>query len=299
MDAFYLDQSRLVVEVLPFVSQEENFALKGGTAINLFENDLPRLSVDIDLTFLPVTERTVAIREINAALARICDKLNQESFSAHLSGSEVSRKILCSRGQVVIKIEPNFILRGTVFPVRKMDVCPKAEDLLGYCNINVLSRPELYGGKFCAALDRQHPRDLFDVAQFFKRGGRVDEVKNGFLALALGHNRPLHELLAPNCLDQSGTFDAQFAGMSDVPFSHDDHIATFNKLVADIHASLTSEDRERLVAVTALEVDADVFGIPGLERLPAIRWKRRNLETLRDKDACKFAENVKSLERAL
>ena len=68
------------------------------------------------------------------------------------------------------------------------------------------------------------------------------------------------------------------------------------RLVADINASLTREDRERLVAFTALEADADVFGIPGLEKLPAIIWKRRNLTTLRRRDAKKFADNAKALE---
>ena len=99
-------------------------------------------------------------------------------------------------------------------------------------------------------------------------------------------------------LDQAETFASQFAGMSDVPFTLDEHVATFRKLVADINASLTPEERERLVAFTALETDADVFGIPGLERLPAIQWKRKNLETLRRSDARKFSGNVKSLEMA-
>ena len=297
MEARYLEQSRLVVEVLPFVAQEPQFALKGGTAINLFERDLPRLSVDIDLTFLPLTDRDTAIRDINAALSRICKSLdNRSGIVARLSGSEVSRKIICNRGDTTIKIEPNFILRSTVYPVRMMDDSPMAEEKLGYCRINVLSRAELYGGKFCAVLYRQHPRDLFDVAQFFGGGGTVEDVKGGFIALALGHNRPLHEILAPNMLDQSETFASQFAGMSDIPFTHDEHVATFRRLVAGINASLTREDRERLIAFTALEAGADVFGIPGLEKLPAIIWKRRNLETLRRTDAKKFADNVMALE---
>ena len=49
----------------------------------------------------------------------------------------------------------------------------------------------------------------------------------------------------------------------------------------------------------ALEADADVFGISMLEKLPAIIWKRRNLETLRRKDAKKFADNAMALERML
>ena len=67
----YYGQVRLMVGVLPFVARERCFALKGGTAINLFVRDLPRLSVDIDLAYLPVGERAAALREIDAAFQRI------------------------------------------------------------------------------------------------------------------------------------------------------------------------------------------------------------------------------------
>ena len=297
MEERYLRQSELVVRCIPSIAEESCFAIKGGTAINLFELDLPRLSVDIDLTFLPVTDRDTSIREINAALARIVERLKARGFVVRMRGTDVSRKMACSANGAEIKIEPNFILRGTVYPTRQLELAPKMSEIVGAsAEMAVLSREELYGGKFCAALDRQHPRDLFDVAQFFGGGGTVEDVKGGFLTLALGHNRPLHEILAPNMLDQSETFASQFAGMSDIPFTYDEHIAMFRRLVADINASLTREDRERLIAFTALEADADVFGIPGLEKLPAIIWKRKNLETLRIRDAHKFANNVKALE---
>lgn len=298
MDKSYLRQAELVVRCLPAIAAETCLALKGGTAINLFELDLPRLSVDIDLTFLPVTDRETAIWEINAALSRIAKRLQARGISAHIHGTAVSRKIVCFANGAEIKIEPNFILRGTVHPVRRIEMSPKMAELVGMSTeMTILSREELYGGKFCAALDRQHPRDLFDVAQFFGRGGTVRDVKNGFLAMALGHNRPLHELLAPHPLDQRATFASQFAGMSDVPFSEEEHEATFRRLVGEIGEAITPEDRRRLVAFTALEADADVFGIPGLEKLPAIQWKRRNLETLRTHDPQRFADNTKALEK--
>ena len=52
----YSDQVALLMSVIPAVAEESCFALKGGTAINLFIRDLPRLSVDIDLTYLPVAD---------------------------------------------------------------------------------------------------------------------------------------------------------------------------------------------------------------------------------------------------
>ena len=191
MEERYIRQSELVVRCIPSIAEESCFAIKGGTAINLFELDLPRLSVDIDLTFLPVTDRDTAIREINAALVRIAERLKARGLAVRMRGTEVSRKMACFANGAEIKIEPNFILRGTVYPVRQL------------------------------------------------------------------------------------------------------------RLVADISAALAREDRERLVAFTALEADADVFGISGLEKLPAIIWKRRNLETLRRKDARKFADNALALERML
>jgi hypothetical protein len=67
----YREQVALLLRLLPIVGREEMFALKGGTAINLFVRDLPRLSVDIDLTFLPLTERDAALTAIGEGLQRI------------------------------------------------------------------------------------------------------------------------------------------------------------------------------------------------------------------------------------
>ena len=64
----YVDQLRLLVDILPAVAAEDDFALKGGTAINLFYRDLPRLSVDIDLTFLPIRDRVQSLADIDVAM---------------------------------------------------------------------------------------------------------------------------------------------------------------------------------------------------------------------------------------
>jgi len=67
----YREQVALLLRVLPIIGREEAFALKGGTAINLFVRDLPRLSVDIDLTFLPLVDRVAALSAIREALQRV------------------------------------------------------------------------------------------------------------------------------------------------------------------------------------------------------------------------------------
>jgi len=67
----YRRQVALLIKTLPLVAAETAFALKGGTAINLFVRDMPRLSVDIDLTYVPVADRESSLKEIDAAIRRI------------------------------------------------------------------------------------------------------------------------------------------------------------------------------------------------------------------------------------
>ena len=297
MDSTYLRQAELVVRCIPAIAAEPCFAIKGGTAINLFELNLPRLSVDIDLTFLPVTDRVTAIAEISAALQRIEKRLEARGIAVRTRGTDVSRKIACFANGAEIKIEPNFILRGAVYPVRMLELSPKMSEIVRVsAEMQVLSFKELYGGKVCAALDRQHPRDLFDMAQFYKAHS-LEEVKEGFLVLALGHNRPLHELLGPVIQEQSEIFDQQFAGMSDEPFSYDEHLATLERLTADVKDLFDDGDKQRLLDFVSLSGEENAWGIPHFDELPAIRWKRHNLESLRKSNPRKFTAQRESLER--
>ena len=168
MSEIYLDQMRLLLRVLPLIAQEDIFALKGGTAINLFERDLPRLSVDIDLTYLPFDDRTVALANIGAALARLKTKIEKAitgitvTLVAQSDGTEA--KLHCQYQRAQIKVEVNTIMRGHIFAPRLMACTDMVQERFEtFAEISVISKGELYGGKICAALDRQHPRDLFDV----------------------------------------------------------------------------------------------------------------------------------------
>ena len=70
----FFKQADLLVQLIPFVNAETCFALKGGTAINFFVRKFPRLSVDIDLVYVPVEDRETSLRGIDEALRRIADK---------------------------------------------------------------------------------------------------------------------------------------------------------------------------------------------------------------------------------
>ena len=73
VDEGYRKQVALLVRTVPRVAPETCFALKGGTAINLFLRNMPRLSVDLDLTYVPVSDRASSLKEIAAAMKRIAE----------------------------------------------------------------------------------------------------------------------------------------------------------------------------------------------------------------------------------
>ncbi|MDL5511207.1 nucleotidyl transferase AbiEii/AbiGii toxin family protein [Arenibacter sp. M-2] len=81
----YKSQVLLLLSVLPEVAKENYFALHGGTAINLYLRDMPRLSVDIDLTYIPVEDRNTSLIHISEVLARIKSNIETIVPNARIS----------------------------------------------------------------------------------------------------------------------------------------------------------------------------------------------------------------------
>ena len=127
----YLAQVRLLVRLLPLLAEEPDFALKGGTAINLFYRDMPRLSVDIDLAYLPVTERAPSLKAINEAFDRLTARANAmpgASARRIAGGGGGGSRILADAGGVTVKIETSPVMRGVIGEPRRMRTAPAVED---------------------------------------------------------------------------------------------------------------------------------------------------------------------------
>ena len=300
----YRAQVDLLLQVIPHVAKEECFTLKGGTAINMFIWDMPRLSVDIDLTYLPFDDRDTAMSNIAAALDRIKERIEKAIPNCTVrlvpqsDGQET--KITCQTQNAQIKIEVNTIMRGAVFAPKSMDIADAVEDEFGrFVSMNIVHEAELFGGKICAALDRQHPRDLFDVSCLFETGGITDDIMQGFIISLLSSPRPIHEMIRPNFLDQQRAFETQFAGMSETPFSYQDFEATRERLVKEIHAKFTATDRTFLLSFKNAQPDWLLFPHEKIKDLPAVKWKLANIEKLKAKNPEKHAEQLKALEGRL
>lgn len=224
MKEAYKKQVDLLLRLLPEVAKERNFALHGGTGINLFELNLPRLSVDIDLTYTTFGERSKDLQTIRMLLGelkkRIQNRIPTIVFSDPIVAAE-NLKILCTTKEASVKIEVNQINRGLIGESRIMALCEKAqEEFDSFCEISVVSSKQLWGGKIAAALDRQHPRDLFDVNNLLNGNGFTEDIKSGFLFFLLCGKRPINEMLNPQLINQDGVFSSQFNGMTDQLFSY-------------------------------------------------------------------------------
>jgi predicted nucleotidyltransferase component of viral defense system len=286
-DTRFFKQADLLVQVLPFVHAEARFALKGGTAINFFVRDFPRLSVDIDLVYLPVEDRASSLRGIDAALQRIAARIRRAFSGLQVREQKSSAENLIVKLTVrapdgaEIKIEPSTVLRGTLHPPEERTLTPKAVEMFGRSvTMRVVSLPDLFGGKLCAALDRQHPRDLFDVHGLFQHEGLTDDIRRAFVVFLASHDRPMNELLTPNRKDLKQVYADQFSGMTLDPVPLAALEGTRERLVTEINAELTAAEREFLLSLKRMEPKWELLGLPGVERLPGPQWKLYNLRKM-------------------
>lgn len=293
----YRNQVQLLLAVIPEVAKESCFALHGGTAINLFIHNMPRLSVDIDLTYTPIEDRTTTLSNINASLDMIKQNINRYIPASNVQHNTTSGKLLVSNASSSIKVEVNLVARGIIEASETKILCEKAqEDFDTFCEMRVVHKGQLYGGKICAALDRQHPRDLFDVKKLFNTTGLNKEIMTGFLLSLLSTNRPAYEILNPNLIEQRDTYENHFLGMATEEFTYNDFETTRNQLLKEIIELLTDTDKQFLTSFHALNPSWETYSF---QEFPAVKWKLQNLRALKENNPKKFEEQQNELHQIL
>lgn len=297
MNNAYTKQVKLLLDVLPEVAKEACFAMHGGTAINLFVREMPRLSVDIDLTYVEIAERNETLEGINAALMRIKERVESLRPSIRIQHKENVCKLQLDERGVMIKIEVNMVGRGLIGEATKAPLCEAAQEQFDvFCAMPLVPLAQLYGGKICAAIDRQHPRDLFDVKLLLDNEGFTDEIKRGFLFGLVSSNRPTHEMLNPHLLDQRMVFENQFEGMSAIEFSYDEYEATRLQLIETIQAGLNENDKVFLKNFNSLEPNWSMYDF---QDFPSVKWKLLNLEKFKTENPETYQQQLSKLGRIL
>jgi predicted nucleotidyltransferase component of viral defense system len=299
----YTAQVRLLVQVLPFVAQEACFALKGGTAINLFYRDLPRLSVDIDLTYLPVKDRNESLADIDAALDRIARRIEASLPNTRApriaGGGDGETRILVRQGGVEVKVETSPVTRGVVNEPTLRAVMPAVADAFGFAEMPIVAFEDLFGGKLHAALGRQHPRDLYDVKLLYEHEGLTEALFRTFLVYAASSPRPLHELLRPTLKPLDEPYAREFEGMTRQAVPMADLVEARARLIADLAARFGDPIGRFLLSLHDAAPDFGLIGLPQAAALPAVRWKLLNLERLKRENPAKHAEQRALLEAVI
>lgn len=298
-DSIYYKQVQLLVRVLPLIAEEDCFALKGGTAINLFYRDMPRLSVDIDLHYIPMDDRETALENIRAALSRISDRIkkafpNVAVQNAHEQSDKLG--LMVSQDKVRIKIELSPVIRGSVFPETTMEVSEVVQENFGYAEMAIASFADLYAGKICAALDRQHPRDLFDVKFLYDNEGITEDLRKTVLVYLISHHRPIAEVLNPPRKNISKIYESEFVQMAEVDVSLQELVEVREQLIADMQTGITQEQKEFLLSFKGRSPKWELLGMDGVKDLPSVKWKLINLGKMSPE---KHAISFKKLEDLL
>jgi Nucleotidyl transferase AbiEii toxin, Type IV TA system len=301
MNRAYLDAARLLLAVAPSIFRQPGFALKGGTAINLFLRNMPRLSVDLDLVFTDHRAgRDDAMRMIASHLDLIRADLNELGITCHAAttqgGDEL--KLFIERNRTRVKVEVNHVFRGTILPIEPRPLTAEAQDtFFTDIEIPLLHPDELYGSKLVAAMDRQHPRDLFDVLKLYEEGGLTGGVVECFACYLAGHNRPIHEVLFANEIDITSSYAKEFEGMTRDPVFPENLLKTRRRLFAELPTSLSDNQRSFLMSLAKAQPDWSLMSCPHLAEMPALRWKLANLERLRVTNSAKFAQQYSELKK--
>ena len=289
-------KSNSLLRLLPIVMEEGVFAVHGGSAINLFLKDLPRYSVDIGLTYIPLAGRKESLEDINAHLKSIADKTLRAFKGMHVVPNYATCKLLCEYRGKQVKVEVNQTKRGIVGgDVMHVPLSDKAQEEFGlYVEADIVPMTLLYGGKIAAALSRQHPRDLFDVRHM---DIPLQECREGLIFCLLGSDRPIHESFAPQLIDQREAMANQFSGMTDIPFTYEEFEQTRANLITDVNMLMTDSDRRFLVSFERGEPLWDGYDFSYFLDYPSVQWKLLNLRKLATQNPAKLIAEADKLSK--
>jgi predicted nucleotidyltransferase component of viral defense system len=294
----YRRQVMLLIRTLPLIAEEPVFALKGGTAINLFIRNMPRLSVDIDLTYVPVQPRMESLAAIDAAMAAIAGRIAKAIGGAQITESRTENtrtRLLIRADGVQTKIEITPVLRGCVYEPQPHSVAQAVEEAFGFAEMQIVSFSDLYAGKLVAALDRQHPRDLFDVRDLLAHEGIDDNLRRAFIVYLVSHDRPMHEVLKARRKDISEEFLRGFNGMTDEAVTVQDLVEAREALIADIVGGMPDAHRKFLVAFERGQPDWTLLGLPAAAGLPAVKWRQLNLDKIPARKRAALADELEKV----
>ncbi|MCY4267642.1 MAG: nucleotidyl transferase AbiEii/AbiGii toxin family protein [Flavobacteriaceae bacterium] len=292
-----IQQSTLLLDVLPMVQTEDCFALHGGTALNFFILDMPRLSVDIDLTYCPIEPFGQTTHHINQALTRIAKKIQSAYPDVRIQKKYKSSKLNIRRKNATIKIEPNKLMRGVIEKPKMFSLSPKTSQFFNkQVSMPVVPQAQIIGGKFCAALSRKLVRDLFDVQQILNEIPLAPSIKEGFFYALLSNRNRIVDNFFISIEHRQNPTRSEIDGLMETPLTEQAYQKTFQYLLDQMHEWLTLEDKTFLME---FQKGIDDFRDYHWLRFPSVERKLKHLRILKSKNPVEYEKQLQLLEGVL
>lgn len=265
--------------------------------INFFVRNISRLSVDIDLIYLPIKSRQITLKNVGDALERVKNCIEGMLPSTQALYRPDAGKLVIRADREEIKLEVNLVARGTLSSPERMILRKQVQKMYDTSSsMQNVPLGQLYGGKICAALNHQHPKGLFDVKILMENEGFSDAIREGFLLCLLCSDRPINEILVPNFQNQRQAMNNQFASMSDIEFTYENFEETLEQLVGIVKKSLTDKDKVFLLSIKNCDPDCSIYDF---ERFSAVQWKLYNLRKLKESNLDKHKQLYEALQEKI
>jgi predicted nucleotidyltransferase component of viral defense system len=240
---------------------------------------------------------------ISAALSRISERIKKtipgskvQETRAKGTDLRITKLVVAFDGQTVV-IEPNEVIRGLAFAPEERALVAKAETTFEVAaRMSVVGLSDLYGGKLCAALDRQHPRDIFDVKLLLENEGITDDIRKAFIVYLASHDRPIHELIEPTRKDISKIYETDFVDMTETQVSLEGLLKVREQYIKQIKNGLTKAEKNFLISLKRGHPDWGLLDVPHADKLPALQWKLMNIQKMKPE---KRAEQLDKLKQKL
>ncbi len=255
------------------------------------------LSVDIDLTYLPVAARARSLDDIDGALRRIRSIVEHALPFARiqigtLKEEGTATKLFVRESGVQIKVEVTPVFRRCVFDPEDRAVKPAVEEQFGFAAMKVVSFADLFEGKLVAALDRQHPRDLFDIHGLLSSEGISNELRAAFVVYLISHHRSIESLLAPSRKELHQEFERGLEGLMAHPLQLDALIQIREQIISEIVDHMPELHCEFLRTFARGVPEWELLQLDGAGSLPAVKWRMKKLEKLNDEDRSLMIQRI-------
>ncbi len=205
-DAIVLERAFCAAQIAACTLNSPDFALKGGTALNLYGLNMPRLSLDVDLVFLPEVKAEEASWLQGEALFQfqklIEQRLPDAEVMSRLDSAQNINALVVRLRRIETAVELVPTTRGHLYPLEKKNLCALGRIYWHHpLPAQLVSWAEVCAGKFMARLERQKARDLMDCDNILKLGPIDDQIRLAFLVEILGRGMPTVRMNSQNLVE--------------------------------------------------------------------------------------------------